>query len=435
MKANKKLTIVAMLITLAFGACSPKVWQRFLMGNEVVYLKPLESSKADPCKQTINYAPSAVYTNHTPTRYVKVRFLIVASEPGLSNFIEPDEAGAYAERMIEIVNYKLTLNEQMRLPVGNQTPVLPVNYKFVVYKDPTIPNDNGVDYAYDSTLAYFNIKSGINGSYDNRAYEKYATHKGEVLNIVLQEHHPDSIKSPTYRASSTGTGFPTWVKIVGAKQFLETNIRSDGTIEYTGHRASLFLHESGHSFGLQHTWGGNDGCDDTPNHPNCWDHNSPACPDGVYSNNVMDYNNSQSAFTPCQLGKVHYTFSRIGSVQRKYLVPMWCKYKPDSTIYISANDIVWNSSRDLEGDVVVQNGGILTIQCRVSMPPGAKIIVKPRGTLILDGAHLTNVCNKQWEGIELWQSSKDTGTVIIYSNPTIEHVNNPIVLPNANTTP
>lgn len=428
MKGIKKLPIAALFVAIVFGACSPQAWKRFLMGNDVVYLKPLDSLKDEPCKQTINYAPSAEHTNHTPTRYVKVRFLVVAAQPGLPNFILPNEAAEYARRMIEVVNYKLTLNEQMRLPVGNQTPVLPTNYRFVVYKDPAIPDDDGVDYVYDSTLAYFNIKTAANGSYDNRAYEKYATHKGDVLNIVLLEHHPDSIKSPTYKASSTGTGFGTWVKIVGAKQFLETKRNSDGTIEYSGHRANIFLHESGHSFGLAHTWSGNDGCDDTPNHPNCWDRNSSACPDGIYSNNFMDYNNSQSAFTPCQLGKIHYAFSRIGSVQRKYLVPHWCEYKEDSTIYIWDN-VVWNSSRDLEGDIEVQNGGTLTIRCRVSMPPGSKIVVKPKGTLILDGAHLTNVCNKQWDGIELWGTAKDTGSIVIYSKPTIDHVLNPIELP------
>lgn len=428
MKGIKKLAITALLLSMALAACSPNTWQRLLMGDDVVYLNPLEPHKENGCTQTINYAPSAAYTNHTPTRYVRVRFLIVASQPGLPNFIQPEEAAEYTQRMIDIVNYKLTLNEQMRLPLGNQTPVLPVNYRFVIYKDPAIPNDDGVDFAFDSTLAYFNIKSATSGSYDNRAYEKYATHKGDVLNIVLQEHHPDSIKSPTYKASSTGTGFSTWVKIVGAKQFLETNYKSDGSIEYTGHRANIFLHESGHSFGLMHTWSGNDGCDDTPNHPNCWDQNSPKCPDGIYSNNFMDYNNAQSAFTPCQLGKIHYTFSRLGSVQRKYLVSMWCEYKADSTIYIRDNNVIWNSARDLEGDVVVQNGGVLTIQCRVSMPPGAKIIVKPKGTLILDGAHLTNVCDKQWHGIELWGDSKDTASVIIYRKPTIDHVLNPIEL-------
>lgn len=428
MKGIKKLTIITLLTIVLAWACVPGAWQRVLMGSDVVYLEPLEVMKEEPCKQTINYAPSATLTHHTPTRYIKVRFLFVAAQPGLPNFIQPHEAAAYAHRMIEIVNYKLTLNEQMRLPVGNQTPVLPTNYRFVVYKDPSIPNDAGVDYAYDSTLAYFNIKRPENGSYDNRAYEKYATHKGDVLNIVLLEHHPDSIKSPTYKASSTGTGFGTWVKIVGAKQFLDTIYKSDGTTEITGHRASIFLHESGHSFGLMHTWSGNDGCDDTPNHPNCWDSKSPSCPDGVYSNNFMDYNNSQSAFTPCQLGKIHYAFSRIGSVQRKYLVPMWCDYKEDSTIYIWGKNVFWNSARDLEGDVVVQNGGMLTIRCRVSMPPGAKIVVKPKGTLVLDGAHLTNLCDKQWYGIELWGAGKDTGTVIIYQKPTIEMVLNPIDL-------
>ena len=47
-------------------------------------------------------------------------------------------------------------------------------------------------------------------------------------------------------------------------------------------------------------------------------------------------------------------------------------------------------AKDLEGDLIINNGAELTIQCEVSLPKGAKIIVKPRGKLVLDGAHITN---------------------------------------------
>jgi hypothetical protein len=143
---------------------------------------------------------------------------------------------------------------------------------------------------------------------------------------------------------------------------------------------------------------------------------------------MMDYNNKQDALTPCQLGIVNYNFSRLGSTQRKYLVPTWCEYKKDATINIHSPDVSWYSAKDLEGDIVIQNGGKLVIGCRVSLPKGAKIIIKPKGTLVLDGAHLTNLCDEQWLGIEIWGNEKGKGSLIVYSPPTIDHVANPVVL-------
>ncbi len=429
MKAYKNLLVVGVFCCTLFVACSPKVWQVFVSGPEAVYLSPIDKAPLNPCKQSINYAPSIEYPNHTPMRYVRVRFMVVQAVKDDPNTLLPHEAPAYIKRLIEIVNYKLSITEQMKLPIGNNTPAIPRNYRFLLYLDPTEPNDIGVDYAVDSSLAYFNRSSNISGSYDRRAYDKYAKYKGQVLTVVLQEHHPDSITSKTYNDNSTGTGFPDWFKIAGAKQNYDTIWHADGTFETTGYAADLFVHETGHSFGLMHTWSGNDGCDDTPNHPNCWDANSGPCKhDGIYSNNMMDYNNNKSALTPCQLGIVNYNFSRDGSPQRKYLEPMWCEYKKDSIINIYT-DVEWNGSKDLEGDIIIQNGGRLTIRCRVSLPAGARIIIKPRGTLVLDGAHLTNLCNQQWEGIEQWGNSKEQGSLVLYSASTIDKVLHEVALP------
>jgi len=428
MKADKKLKTIVALLMIMMTACAPKTWQAFIKGTEVVYLKPIETNKTNPCSQTINYAPSQDYPEHTPMRYIRVRFLIMQGLANDPNTLTKEDAPAYANRLLELVNERLSVNAPMALPVGNETPALPTSYRFVLHKDPNNLDDMGIDFAVDSLLAYFDIKSNTSGSYDKRAYEKYAQYKNEVLTFVMQEHHPDSIKSATYSAKSTGTGFTSWVKVVGAKQFLETKILADGTKEVTGHRTGIILHETGHSFGLMHTWAG-DNCDDTPNNPNCWDRNAEKCPDGIYSNNVMDYNNRQNSFTPCQLGIIHYNLSKPDGAQRKYLVPVWCTYKKEATMLITSTGEVWNGSKDLEGDIVIQNGATLTISCRVSFPKGAKIIIKPKGTLILDGAHLTNLCGENWEGIEVWGNKTEKGSLIIYSKPTIDHTLNPIALP------
>lgn len=65
--------------------------------------------------------------------------------------------------------------------------------------------------------------------------------------------------------------------------------------------ANTIRHELGHNFNLYHAWGSgsnDDYCIDTEPHSNCW--NGPTC-----SNNTMDYNASQSAFTHCQLSRMH----------------------------------------------------------------------------------------------------------------------------------
>ena len=99
---------------------------------------------------------------------------------------------------------------------------------------------------------------------------------------------------------------------------------------------------------------------------------------------------------------------------------MWCQYKADSLLLITG-DVVWKSSRDLEGDIVIDNNSSLTIQCRVSLPKGARIMIKPSGRLIIDGGELTNLCGDNWKGIEIWGNKKNKGQVILINHPTITH--------------
>lgn len=408
-------------MVLALG-CSRQITEHWMRKTEAVVLGP-EAEKTSTCDQSINYAPSAEYPQHTPMRYINVRvhqIRVSADDPYTFDSVA---LHAFVVDLLEQANDRLAENFKMALPPGNETPVLPIKYRYQLFTDPDDPNDTGIKSHIDPELAYFDYKDYKKSHYNGEAYKKYGDFKGQALNFIMVEHHPDSMKSPTYKAKSEGVGFPEWLKLIGSHQFYDTVQTENGPI--TTPNVRLLNHEVGHTLGLPHTWSGNDGCDDTPNHPNCWDWSSSKCPDGIYSNNMMDYNNISRAITPCQLGKIHYNFSKLGSSQRKLLDPRWCNYNPEATITIGGFDkVVWNSAKDLEGDLVV--AGELTIQCRVSLPEGARIIVRPKGRLVLDGATLTNLCQQQWEGITIESSKKNSGTVVYLADPKIVNVRNPV---------
>ncbi len=392
------------------SSCAPRFTSKFASRDDVLYLASKDTPKPQrsSCDTSEYYAPDPVHPDHRPDYLIRVNFHFMNSSDKKNN-IPRDEQIKYVRDLTWVLNKSLETNMEMWLPPGNNTPALPIPFRYILTGNPDIPGDQGIYEHIDDEL-YFFVKSGrYRNNSDMRVIRKYAIHDDSILNIFLMPHHPDSVASGTYRADGSGIALGTSLKVAG--QWIKKP-------DPWGIRG-LFHHEIGHILGLSHTWNANDGCDDTPRHPNCFNKSDkPPC-DSLYSNNVMDYNAHQAAWSPCQLGKIVRNFSKPDSRQRKLLEPVWCTKKEGKIIEITER-IDWLSARDLDADILIREGGVLAIHCRASMPKDGKITVAPGGKLILDGGTLHNSCGEPWEGIEIQTLGKKSGELIFLSPGVIE---------------
>ena len=134
----------------------------------------------------------------------------------------------------------------------------------------------------------------------------------------------------------------------------------------------------------------------------------------------MDYNNSQMAITPCQLGIIHRNLSDIDSRQRQLLIKEWCDL--DSSTVITIRDTVeWKGDIDNRYNIEVMSGGVLSVYCRLSMPQKSSIIVHPGGRLNLYGM-IHNDCGHNWNGIHIIEQGNQKGIVSYSTDARIDDV-------------
>ena len=414
MKHAKNLLLAGLL---ALSACLPVLQSRYVTEADILRVPPsYEDGSAQrqsgPCAAWESYQPDSLHLEHTPMRYIRVNIHWMHAADSLMPFSE-DFARRYAKNLVYASNYAMNKNRKMYLPYGNDTPVLPTRIQYLLTPRPDAPDDDGIYFHYDEESCYYVHRGKNNNLFRRDMFNKYGVQMDTVLNIFIMPHHPDSIASPSYQNYAVGVALRNAIKLSG---IYANHKKYDDYWDFRG----IFIHEVGHILGLGHAWV-NDGCDDTPVHQQkCFAITQPPPCDTATSNNVMDYVAEQSAWTPCQLGKMHQRLADERSIQRKFLLPSWCEWKDSLSITIQ-DTVEWLGAKDLEGDLIIERGGQLSIRCRVSMPPGGRILIAPGGTLILeDGARLHQACGEQWDGIVVQKKSNEAGRLILIGKPKLE---------------
>lgn len=399
---------------LLLTGCSSKIKTLTVnsFDNPIEHITRYESVKGtkNSCSEALNYAPDLNYPLEYYRHEVEINVHFMDAESGKFNF-ERSEGVKYFKALMKNAIMRLRVNEKMNLPEGNDTPVLPANYTYVLADMDTDIGRSPFAFHKDDELFWFLNKGKNRNNSDRRVLKKYVQDKDQVLNVFIQPTHPDSVASKTFTVDITGIAMGTSVKLAGIYELGLPAWR----------HATNLNHEIAHVLGLSHSWYRNDGCDDTPPNSNCWSATGRAPCEGPVSNNMMDYNSSQMALTPCQIGKMHRNFHKINSKQRKLLVPIWCDKDATQSIVVNHNR-QWLGSKDLMNDVIVKGGNTLEIYCRVSFAEGRKIIVEPGATLKLFDAHLHNDCGDTWKGIQLQSNDKESGIIETYGDCIIENV-------------
>ncbi len=409
-----KLVWSLFLGILLFSSCNSKIKSLYIGDlaetNENIRQFDLPKGYKSTCREPLNYAPDLNYPLEYYLQEVRINVHFMDAEKGKFNF-DRSEGEFYFDQMMENAIMRLDVNEKMRIPEGNDTEVLPANYTYVLMDMDTEVGRSPYAFHKDDELYWFLSKGKNRNNSRKEVLTKYEQDKGKVLNVFIQPTHPDSVASKTYTTDITGIAMGTNVKIAGV---YELGLPS-------WQHATNLNHEIAHILGLSHSWYRNDGCDDTPPNSNCWRSTKSGPCAGPTSNNMMDYNSSQMALTPCQIGKMHRNFHKQGSKQRKLLVPQWCEANNSKSIIID-RDRQWLGAKDLKNDVIIKKGSTLEIYCRVSMALDRRIIVEPGATLKLYNAQIHNDCGETWEGIDLQSSSKGSGKIEMYGDCKIENI-------------
>jgi hypothetical protein len=268
-------------------------------------------------------APNAICTDPNSIKWVRVNIHFVNRDDGTGNFNQNDDGNGNstmngykrAELLINRANDFLANNQHMWRPSGNNTAVIPTRIRYLltgVY----FHNSSNLTKSYVGSCSpdisdlhnAFGVNTGSEINYYYTRSESIVEVK--INNVITYECRP--LEGNGVGASYIGAGISSvYGSYLTYPDFLDMP-------------ANLMNHEIGHILTLAHTWNENDGCEDTPRgflfngaESQCFgwvaNPNDPCNNWTNISNNVMDYNSWQSAYTPCQIGRIHNDLNGSGN--------------------------------------------------------------------------------------------------------------------------
>lgn len=190
----------------------------------------------------------------------------------------------------------------------------------------------------------------------------------------------------------------------------EENFYANDTNHNFGQNLS---HELGHCLGLDHPYEGNDGagCNGTnlgnDNLEDTW------CPDasgGGYqgwcdptvahddncTNNIMALSRLKEYHSPLQIAVMHHQLTATNA--SRFLTKS--SYPSTGDILVTGHE-VWNNPKIIDGNITIENGASLTLNCVVRLTENKKIKVKNGGELFIEGGSVLPAGPERWHGIEV----------------------------------
>lgn len=194
---------------------------------------------------------------------------------------------------------------------------------------PTTPPDIRIQYLLVGVYFHRDPEAFAGLGSEKQIHAKYDVEANQVLDLYF-------IHNPTLPYDGNAIeygGFNKFVFLNDYKNYLKPHCRDWSIV----HTARSINHEIGHTLNLYHTWNEVDACNDTPlgffydkvmpdgsclsdQIANCWTHDPgiPGCPDkpcddwSKISNNIMDYNHWDPAWTSCQIARMNQNLAGNG---------------------------------------------------------------------------------------------------------------------------